>query len=267
MDFEVRPIGGGQPVPVEVIRGQRHAERLFLSSRAQTRFENARLASVNLSGSKPLGFIAEATEFTDCDFSRVSFGGGSLSLGEQSTYRRCSFRDADLRRVFAGSARFESCDFTFAKLDDWGPESAEFIGCTFAGRLADVRFSGRPIPPESERMTPLRSRNVFEGNDFTNADLRGVRFARGIDLDRQRLPIGRDYLVIEDLQQHIEYTRRAVARWTDDRRREAALRLLQRLSNPDLYGDQRKIFIRPADFGSIKTDSEFWRELSGPVAE
>lgn len=265
MDFKVSVSEMGRPVPIETIRDKRVGGRLRLSSRGQTRFEGAHWLNVNLSGSRPWSFIARGSEFVDCDFSKVKFDAGFLCLDEQTLYQRCSFAGADLRRVFAGSARFEECEFRGARMDDWGPESAEFIGCHFEGRLADVRFSGRPVPPESERMMPRRTHNDFRDNDFRACELVGVGFTRGIDLDRQLLPTGVEYLILDRPADRIERARRVVSRWSDDARRQGALTILRIFSDPELFADQAKLSIHPADFDGIGGDPELWTLLTEDV--
>jgi hypothetical protein len=45
-----------------------------------------------------------------------------------------------------------------------------------------------------------RERNEFIGNDFSSADLVDVDFRGGIDLEKQVLPTGSDYIYIADTQ-------------------------------------------------------------------
>jgi hypothetical protein len=48
--------------------------------------------------------------------------------------------------------------------------------------------------------SPKRKRNEFIGNDFSSADLIDVDFRGGIDLEKQMLPTGSEYIYIADTQ-------------------------------------------------------------------
>jgi hypothetical protein len=147
-------------------------------------------------------------------------------------YETCSFVGSDLREAMAGDARFAGCDFSGARLEMWDNVDAEFLGCTFAGRLHDVSFSGRPL--ELARPTdPRRSRNAFIDNDFSACDLSHVAFRGGIDLDRQLLPSGDEYLTLDRFPERVRAARRRIGRWPDDQRRERSLSQLDTIMGGD----------------------------------
>jgi hypothetical protein len=51
---------------------------------------------------------------------------------------------------------------------------------------------------ERSKRSPARERNGFIGNDFSSADFVDVDFRGGIDLTKQILPTGPDYIYIAD---------------------------------------------------------------------
>jgi hypothetical protein len=254
---EVRVVGKVAPLTVHTFTGPRQGGRLELLEGVV--FRNAQFMEVNMGASRPAHFLAYESLFERCDFSRAGFASGALSVGERTTYRGCDFRSANLRRIFAGSARFEECDFGGANLNDWGPESAEFIDCRFEGVLRDTRFSGRPTPPDDAQMTAKA--NEFHGNDFSACELRGVDFRRGIDLERQRLPAGDDYVFIRDRAEGIARARQAISEWREEAAREKALMILNVFSE-EPYKDQKQLFIRTADFDLPDKATGLWSLLA-----
>lgn len=142
-------------------------------------------------------FSASASVFESCRFDSarlksVSFGAGTT----MSTYRNCSFDNADLDVTPGGFARFESCTFRGTRIRDWRCFAVELVDCVFTGRIDTAFFNG--TVPEEDRRYLSRSVNEFHGNDFSGADLVDVAFRTGIDLTQQRLPSGPGYVYIPD---------------------------------------------------------------------
>ena len=187
---------------------------------------------VDFSGLRFHSFLTERCKFFDCDFSKVQvewlpFGdGGSL-------FRGCSFEGASIGDF--GDVRLERCDFTDANLEGWFTWEADLIECRFAGRLREVVFNGRNV--EGSRQ------NEFVGNDFREADLDGVAFRLGIDLDAQLLPEGPEYLRIRDLPSSVEQARDQVRRWSKPDR-EQGLQMLQLIET--VYSGEPDVFTKRA---------------------
>jgi hypothetical protein len=204
---------------------------------------------VDFSGLRFHSFLTERCSFVECDFSDVHaqwlpFGdGGSL-------FRDCSFRRASIGDF--GDVRLERCDFTNADLQGWFTWEADLVECRFAGRLSEVVFNGRNL--EDSRQ------NEFVGNDFRDADLDGVAFRLGIDLDAQLLPEGLQYLRIRDLPSRVEQARDQVRRWSKPKQ-EAALQMLQLVET--VYAGELDVFTKQA-FLLEMSDS---REVGARVLE
>jgi hypothetical protein len=187
---------------------------------------------VDFSGLRFHSFLTERCSFVECDFSDVHaqwlpFGdGGSL-------FRDCSFRGASIGDF--GDVRLERCDFTDTNLEGWFTWEADLVECRFAGRLSDVVFNGRNL----EDSRP----NEFVGNDFRDADLDGVAFRLGIDLDAQLLPEGPQYLRIRDLPSRVRQARDQVRRWSKPDR-ETALQVLQVIEK--VYVGEPDVFTKRA---------------------
>ena len=176
-------------------------------------------------------FFLTGCLFLSCDFRGIRLDASFqplFSASPRSYFRDCHFDGADMRRVRPEHARFERCTFDDANLDGWHTDRAEFVECRFAGRLGRVTFSARPSS-EGVRAT-RRERNDFRGNDFLDADLDGVTFVGGIDLDEQRLPASDEIVVrVDRFERRIANARREVRRWDYPEERDAALAMLDAL--------------------------------------
>jgi uncharacterized protein YjbI with pentapeptide repeats len=132
----------------------------------------------------PVGCAFESCSFEGCHFAQACFGGGL----EDSRYVNCRFDRATIRAIAPGSARFESCTFRNVEIIELYGQQIEMLNCEVSGIFRKGFFNGavpRDIAPHLGRTT-----NAFEGNDFSGATLVDVGFRTGIDLSRQKLPIG-----------------------------------------------------------------------------
>jgi hypothetical protein len=153
------------------------------------------LSDADLSHRKVNYFTAVSSRFTRCDFSgmQVSRGGSFGGGGDYTEYVDCMFDQAAFVHVLAGRATFSRCMFRDVKIRHLFSHEGEFIDCLFTGRIKTAVFNGQPqqhgIVPNPKAL--LR----FTGNDFSGAVLEDVGFRTGIDLSRQLLPEGEDYIL------------------------------------------------------------------------
>jgi hypothetical protein len=196
---------------------------------------------MDLSGADVALFDAAGATFQRCDFRRAVLRHGTLGGAPGTVYRDCRFERADLRGVHPGGARFEGCEFADVRLEKWLCFTAEFVGCRFAGRLAEVVFRGRVFPPGSA-LAGGRERNEFAGNDFTAAELVGVAFVGGIDIGAQRLPDGPQYVRVPSAPDRIARARGEIRGWPAEEARAATV-LLDFYSRRG-YEEQAELFVR-----------------------
>ncbi|HEY7071700.1 MAG TPA: hypothetical protein VH479_16355 [Acidimicrobiales bacterium] len=139
----------------------------------------------------------QRSAFSACRFvqkrRRASDGtGGSGSLARHaSVYRECVFEGVRFRvrgGFSVGAARFERCTFIRCDFGEHFSFCADHIDCTFVGPVKRAVFYGQA--PEGHHCDGKR--NVFEGNDFTEAVLHDVGFRGGIDATLQRWREGFD---------------------------------------------------------------------------
>jgi hypothetical protein len=119
------------------------------------------------------------------------------------------------------------------------------IDCTFSGRLKAAIFNG--MVPEDERAMIGRVSNEFRGNDFSALDLIDVTFRTGIDLSKQILPSGEDYLYLPHAASAVSRAKAGVADWSDETMRRAATPIFQGLEY-ELLGGQQQLLLRLSDF-------------------
>ena len=211
-------------------------------------------------------FVLTGCLFLACDFRGVRLDRRYQALFAAvppSLFRDCHFDGADLRRIRPDQSRFERCTFDDALLDGWKAEAAEFIDCRFAGAVGSVTFYGRAGGAHRPRGRVL---NEFRGNDFSDAELDGVTFARGVDLAAQRLPPPDDTQVrLARLRERIARARSEIRRWDDAAERAGGLEMLRAL---DLrYRDQDEIISpRVSKRGpSARIQVRVWTVLERPL--
>ena len=241
--FESRVVGWERPFDRLEFRGNVEGRRVGVPPRTTVEFRSAQAHKIDFSNQAIDNFVALGTEFDECDFSRVSFGGGVFGHVPQVTYRRCRFVGADLRSCSPLWARFEKCDFSQARLDDWNATEAEFVECSFAGRLLGVKFSGRTRPDPKARYHPPRTVNEFEGNDFSRADLIDCSFSRGIRVTDNKMPMGPEYVLVVGAVNKLGEVRDQVLMWPDSEKQRKALIWLDVYSRWG-YENQDELFVR-----------------------
>jgi uncharacterized protein YjbI with pentapeptide repeats len=207
--------------------------------------------------------------FVSCDFRMIAFDRRYqplLAAVPASIFRDCRFDGADLRRTKPGQTRFERCTFDDAAIDGWRTETAEFIGCRFAGALGTVVFYGKPSGPLAHLVQPVRKRNEFTGNDFRDADLDHVTFTGGIDLSTQRLPHDERYVWLDRFPQRMARARTQIGRWDVQEERLAALEMLRELSVT--FRDQPNVFASrvSATGQAARVQTRVWTELERTIA-
>jgi hypothetical protein len=159
-------------------------------ARKDERFEKSRWTAISISASQ-----FDRCIFDDVHSESVNLGGGLA----QSTYTDCIFQDCDFVFGVIGNARFTRCRFVRSRLSHIFGTELEMIDCAFPETsIRTAVFHGASSAAQKE--SPARERNVFIGNDFSSADLVDMDFRGGIDLAKQSLPTGPEYIYIADTQ-------------------------------------------------------------------
>jgi hypothetical protein len=207
-------------------------------------FDRVDLAGEDFSGRKLVGFSAEASRFRECRFERLKVENAYFGAGmEKSEYVDCSFDRSRIRAPAPGRVRFVRCSFRDVRLREWFCWDADFIDCVFTGKAKKMIFNADS--PEQRGHTV----NEYRGNDFGGMDLVDCVFRGGVDLSKQVLPSGEDYVLLRDARNAIVRARAEVALWENDARREEGLALL-RLFDGEADRGQEDLFLRPADYAA-----------------
>jgi hypothetical protein len=208
--------------------------------------ENQVLERMQLSDRRLVQFAAVGSRFLACTFEKLRVERASFGAGTQmSEYTDCKFDGSQFRSASAGRARFVRCSFRDVTLADMFSFTAEFIDCTFSGKLRGVVFNG--TVPYEDQASLGRTRNEFRGNDFSEMDLFDVAFRTGIDLEQQRLPSGRDYVLVRESAAVLREVRAAVLNIEDSETRKDALVLVEVLEL-ETQGGQQQLLLNPASF-------------------
>lgn len=165
----------------------------------------------NLSHTADLCLSIAASRFEDCDFRGLTMTHGQLGNGTTRThYAGCDFSGMRATEVNGGMSTFIGCTFRDVRLTQAFFLDCEFVDCVFTGEFSGVVLSGGPGLS-------------FHGNDFSGVEWRSSEFRGGIDLNRQRLPIG-PYVVVPDLKRVLPAARGEVYRhWAKGQTRNDVL--------------------------------------------
>jgi hypothetical protein len=163
---------------------------------------------------------------------------------ETSEFVECTFNGARMDMGPGGFSRFVRCSFHNVTIRNWICLSVEMIDCKFSGRLETAIFNG--TVPEDKRALIGRASNEFHGNDFSAMDFRDVGFRTGIDLTKQILPSGEDYLYLPRAASAVAHAKSGVAGWDDQAMRRGARAMIQGLEY-ELSGGQQQLLLRASD--------------------
>ncbi|MFI7588202.1 hypothetical protein ACIB24_14125 [Spongisporangium articulatum] len=175
------------------------------------------------------------SRFEDMRIRMATFGAGSVA----TDFVGCSFDGSRLEFSPGGIVNFVNCTFRDAALSHWTIAAGDVIGCTFSGTIKKSIFRGSVEPLWQSAFH--RVDNRYEGNDFSRARMVEVEFRGGVDLRKQKLPEGPEYLYLEDAQAAVERARPIVAQWTDEKDKSQADFLLQFIEKQRAAG-QRQVF-------------------------
>ena len=205
-------------------------------------FDNVTVERVEFSGFRFNLFTSAGSRFVDCDFSKTRFKmSGGFSSDPPSSFVGCRFDGADLRAMFLlKETRFERCSFVGARIEGWQSWCAEFVDCTFGGRIVRGDSSGRPHHCFAK---VTRTRNEFHGNDFRQVDLVDTRFSYGIDIDAQLWPDDPIYIRLDQWPARVEWAEDQVRLWENTESRNQALAMLEIYSNSGML-EQQSVFLR-----------------------
>jgi|SRR5215467_12349656 len=158
-------------------------------SSVDPQFRRRTHTGVDWSGHAFAHFVPVGCRFERCNFSNAVFLQGCFGGGlEDSIYIDCTFDRATITAIAPGNARFVSCTFRDVEIVAFFARSVEMVDCEFSGVIRKAFFNGT-VP--ADRASGLkRTRNAFEGNDFSKARLVDVGFRTGINLKLQKLPPG-----------------------------------------------------------------------------
>ena len=226
--------------------GARRIGRMQIDEDDHVVLSRQQLVSADFGDRQLAQFSAEGCRFEKCRFDNAviesaSFGAGRLV----SEYVGCTFDGAKLYMGPGGYARFTDCSFEGTLIEGWFCFAVELVGCTFTGRLKKVVFNGS-VPPEKQDVVG-REVNQFEGNDFSRAKLVDVGFRTGIDLSKQRLPVGEDYVLLADAADAVRRARVAFNAWDDTEAKKRTRGVLAGLEE-DVAAGQQQLLIRIDDY-------------------
>jgi hypothetical protein len=213
--------------------------------------DHARLQGEDYSGRKLLQIATIGAHLQACNFDNMQIQSAAFGSGrETSEFVECTFNGARMDMGPGGFSRFVRCSFHNVTIRNWICFAVEMIDCTFSGRMETAIFNG--TVPEDLRAIIGRASNEFHGNDFSAMDFRDVGFRTGIDLTKQVLPSGEDYLLLPHAAAAVAHVKSRVAGWDDTKMRRAATAIIQGFEY-GLLGGQQQLLLRSSDFYGISS--------------
>lgn len=225
--------------------GARSKGRITIPDDQRVVLDHAKLYGENYSGRKLLQFASIGSHSRACNFDQMRIQSASFGEGrETSEFVECTFNGTRMDMGPGGFSRFVRCSFLDVTIRDWICLSVEMIDCTFSGRLETAIFNG--TVPEDGQALIGRARNEFHGNDFSAMDFRDVGFRTGVDLTKQILPSGEDYLYLPHAASAVARAKSRIGNWDDEDMRRGAGVIIQGVEYA-LSGGQRQLLLRPSN--------------------
>lgn len=222
--------------------------------------EFATVRGEDFSGRRGREWVISKSRFEGCRFENLRVDAFCFGAGPwMSEYVDCSFDGSRIKALNPGRARFIRCSFRNVRLHKWLGTHVEFIDCVFSGALSEINFDG--AVPQRDQKELGRSRNVYRGNDFSDAEFTGVAFKGGVDLLEQRLPQGEGYLFLADAEPVIRAAFDHVDEWTEPEERHIGRSLLN-VKLRYIEDGQRQLLLSPHDFTKRNpVDDQAYRRL------
>jgi len=223
--------------------------RIHIPADQSVVLDHARLYGADYSDRKLMQFASNGSRLECCHFNNMRIQSAAFGSGrETSEFIDCTFDGARMNMGPGGFARFVRCSFQNTDIRNWICFAVEMIDCRFSGRLCRAIFNGSVR--EDTRTMAGRAHNEFRGNDFSGMDLIDVSFRTGIDLTKQILPSGQDYLYLSDAISAVTEARSDIIGWKDLEMRRAAMVIIKGLEY-NLGGGQKQLILRATNYYSI----------------
>ncbi|MCA4133326.1 hypothetical protein [Arthrobacter sp. M4] len=189
--------------------------------------DHEHVKGIDYSGMGMKHFGSQGSRFEDCNFSKLRLD--SLGFGdgkEKSEYINCTFDGSKFfSNTLLGRARFVNCSFRNIRSSRFLLSAGDLIDCVFSGRMDSTQIWGHTGP---RAYIYGDFANTIEGNDFSAVDFGDIEFRWGVDLQKQVLPSGPDYLFIPEAEAVLKRAYSDAAILQDLEPRKVLLRIIER---------------------------------------
>jgi hypothetical protein len=220
-----------------------------------------RLLGETISGAGKLSLCVQDCRFERCRFEQMKFKRWSSCLAagtERSYYIDCIFDGSRFTHLNPGPARFERCEFRNVHITDLFSHGAEFVDCTFSGKLKGALFYGNVVGIDAEHTT--RAHNEIRGNDFSALKMIDCDFRQGVDLRLQKLPAGDDYLYLRDAERKLQALRQRYLQQPASKLRADVICFLD-WQEEQVREGQAELFLCAGTWFEPADEKKIWREL------
>ncbi len=208
--------------------------------------DHEQVKGVDYSGMGMKHFGSHGSRFEDCNFSKLRLDSLSFGAGkEKSEYINCTFDGSKFfSNTLLGRARFVNCSFRNIRSSRFRLSAGDLINCVFSGRMDSTQIWGRTGPKADIYGDFV---NTIEGNDFSAVDFGDIDFRCGVDLQKQVLPTGPDYLFIPEAETVLNRAYKDAAILQDLELRRTLLQTIDinleivRAGQQDLFVSRRRV--------------------------
>lgn len=183
-------------------------------------FKNRRIEGVTFRRLKDAGdwMGFRSCQFVDCVFDRClvnwDWGGHGSDVASGSRFDGCHFLKCDLRWFPRLHGRIERCTFQDCKWKTAMFRSNDLVANRFLGVVDSLTIWGREVPVIPG--TPVREGpNLILGNDFRDADLRGLGLRAEVPVRDQLWPEGPHCAVVDRVPERVVQLQRRLDGRTD----------------------------------------------------
>ena len=160
-----------------------------------------------------------ACDIKDCIFRKadLSYSFLNLNIGANSgSFINCIFSQINFTEAIFNFPIIKNCTFENCKLVVTVFDGSRFEDCKFIGVLESPLFMGYSVYATKSilgifnRVDPHDYPNEMRNVDFLEAKLVGASFTHDINLDKCKLPVGDEYIIIKNLESTMEAARKVI---------------------------------------------------------
>lgn len=192
-------------------------------------WEKCRIANCLFDETKLKEIKFRAADIENCVFTKANMSGSFLNVNDgvnSGSFVNCIFKEVNFSNTSFGFPIIKDCIFEDCKFLATLFDGSRFINCKFIGVLDSPVFRGysvyaaKPALNIFKKFDPRDFPNTMDGVDFSAAKIVGASFTHDINLNKCKLPEGKEYIIINDLEYTMSTARKIIEeQWSGEYKR------------------------------------------------